>query len=217
MTLVSLVSLVVASAQETGEAAMQELEAAQVPLTPLQVQVQLEEHLDSMVGQIDHQLEEAKDTRMNYRRKREAFSEEEVEEGDQEVENPLAKFTMPEVVSVFKSVKVLREAYNNLMESYSNYKNQKALETDEEEDEDAENDENDDESDVELEQQIEHESHEDGNHIKENSGETDVASEQSFPEYDIATKEDKKHHKHPHHKHHTKHHEEHAGDERGRH
>merc|ERR1719435_819254 len=78
---------------------------------------------------------------MNYRRKRAAFSEEEVE-GEEEVENPLAKFTMPEVVSVFKSVKVLREAYNNLMESYSNYKNQKALETDEEEEEDAENEEN---------------------------------------------------------------------------
>merc|ERR1719435_760634 len=117
---------------------------------------------------------------MNYRRKRAAFSEEEVE-GEEEVENPLAKFTMPEVVSVFKSVKVLREAYNNLMESYSNYKNQKALETDEEEEEDAENEENEDkENEDEEREDKEQIENEDGIHNKVNNGETSAESDNSI-------------------------------------
>merc|ERR1719391_589823 len=104
-------------ATNDGEKAMQQLETAEV---------KLEQKLSSMMTELGTQLKQAEETQLPLKRKkREAKkSEEEVERGGPRLgENPMAKYSLEDFVGVLKSMRSLRVAFDDLMESYRVYKN----------------------------------------------------------------------------------------------
>merc|ERR1719391_1079824 len=104
-------------ATNDGEKAMQQLETAEV---------KLEQKLSSMMTELGTQLKQAEETQLPLKRKkREAKkSEEEVERGGARLgENPMAKYSLEDFVGVLKSMRSLRVAFDDLMESYRVYKN----------------------------------------------------------------------------------------------
>merc|ERR1719391_904875 len=101
-------------ATNDGEKAMQQLETAEV---------KLEQKLSSMMTELGTQLKQAEQTQLPLKRKkREAKkSEEEVERGSggpRLGENPMAKYSLEDFVGVLKSMRSLRVAFDDLMESY---------------------------------------------------------------------------------------------------
>merc|ERR1719391_1449731 len=106
-------------ATNDGEKAMQQLETAEV---------KLEQKLSSMMSELGTQLKQAAETQLPLKRKkREAKkSEEEIERGGggpRLGENPMAKYSLEDFVGVLKSMRSLRVAFDDLMESYRVYKN----------------------------------------------------------------------------------------------
>merc|ERR1719175_105088 len=79
-----------------------------------------------MMTELGTQLKQAEQTQLPLKRKkREAKkSEEEVERGGPRLgENPMAKYSLEDFVGVLKSMRSLRVAFDDLMESYRVYKN----------------------------------------------------------------------------------------------
>merc|ERR1719234_2914546 len=151
-------------ATNDGEKAMQGLETAEV---------KLEQKLASMMSELGNQLKQAEDTQLPLKRKkRQAKKGEEKEEGYPEPTppppkragvNPMAKYELKDFVTVLKSMRSLRVAFDNLMESYRVYKNNQEEEQadkvkadigeeekDEDEDEDKEGDEPEEDDDDEV-------------------------------------------------------------------
>merc|ERR1719234_1828897 len=150
-------------ATNDGEKAMQQLETAEV---------KLEQKLASMMSELGNQLKQAEDTQLPLKRKkRQAKKGEEEEEGYPEPTppppksragvNPMAKYELKDFVTVLKSMRSLRVAFDNVMESYRVYKNNQEEEQadkvkavvedeDEEKDEDKAGDEPEEDDDDEV-------------------------------------------------------------------
>merc|ERR1712212_297244 len=144
-------------ATNDGEKAMQQLETAEV---------KLEQKLASMMSELGTQLKQAEETQLPLKRKKRQAkkSEEDVDVAEPPPPpppkgagvNPMAKYSLEDFVGVLKSMRQLRKAFDNLMESYRVYKNNQEEEQadkvkadigdeDEENDEDEEKDDEKDE------------------------------------------------------------------------
>merc|ERR1719175_192663 len=152
-----------------------------------------------MMTELGTQLKQAEETQLPLKRKkREAKkSEEEVERGSggpRLGENPMAKYSLEDFVGVLKSMRSLRVAFDDLMESYRVYKNNQEAdkveadigdEDDKEDDNDKEDDdggdepqadeksEEDDESKEDDEDEVDKEGGDDGKDDGEDDGEDD--------------------------------------------
>merc|ERR1719370_1944580 len=145
-------------ATNDGEKAMQQLETAEV---------KLEQKLASMMSELGTQLKQAEETQLPLKRKKRQAkkSEEDVDVAEPPPPpppkragvNPMAKYSLEDFVGVLKSMRQLRKAFDNLMESYRVYKNNQEEEQadkvkadigdeDEEKEKDEEKDEEGDES-----------------------------------------------------------------------
>merc|ERR1712212_925690 len=111
-------------ATNDGEKAMQQLETAEV---------ELEQKLASMMSELGTQLKQAEETQLPLKRKKRQAkkSEEDVDVAEPPPPpppkragvNPMAKYSLEDFVGVLKSMRQLRKAFDNLMESYRVYKN----------------------------------------------------------------------------------------------
>merc|ERR1719370_1766590 len=111
-------------ATNDGEKAMQQLETAEV---------KLEQKLASMMSELGTQLKQAEETQLPLKRKKRQAkkSEEDVDVAEPPPPpppkragvNPMAKYSLEDFVGVLKSMRQLRKAFDNLMESYRVYKN----------------------------------------------------------------------------------------------
>merc|ERR1719370_2656409 len=154
-------------ATNDGEKAMQQLETAEG---------KLEQKLASMMSELGTQLKQAEETQLPLKRKKRQAkkSEEDVDVAEPPPPppkragvNPMAKYSLEDFVGVLKSMRQLRKAFDNLMESYRVYKNNQEEEQADKvkadiEDEDEEKDEEkDDEKDEEKDEDEEGDKSED--------------------------------------------------------
>merc|ERR1719370_86093 len=156
-------------ATNDGEKAMQQLETAEV---------KLEQKLASMMSELGTQLKQAEETQLPLKRKKRQAkkSEEDVDVAEPPPPppkragvNPMAKYSLEDFVGVLKSMRQLRKAFDNLMESYRVYKNNQEEEQadkvkadiGDEDDEKDEDEEKDDEKDEEKDDEKDEEDDED--------------------------------------------------------
>merc|ERR1712210_434076 len=151
--LLSCCALSAGGATNDGEKAMQQLNAAEV---------KLEQKLSSMMSELGSQLKQAQDTNLPLKRKKRASEKRPSRRSaghsrSSPGRNPMSKYTMAEITSIFTSVRLLRAAFDTLMENYSVWKNREEelkqlVNVEEEEEEEEEEDDEESERDPDVEE-----------------------------------------------------------------